>query len=142
MIAKNMFHLSILLLVLIFGLLSSAEAGGRSSRRLNSYYDDSSDGYGYRSTREEILATREHRKRRLEDMIGDMEEQLEDHSVGRRRLSEGERHSLERRMNVYRRKLETMQGDMDDRLVDRILAREDIRAELHRERMRSRGREL
>ena len=139
MIANNMFHLCIVLLILTIGLLSSpAEAGSR----MNSSYDQSGDGYGYRSTREEILATREHRKRRLEDMIGDMEEQLEDSSHGRRRLSESQRYSIEKRMNVYKRKLETMQGHLDDRKVDRILAREELRAERYIERARSRGREL
>ena len=139
MIANNMFHICIVLLILTIGLLSSpAEAGSR----MNSSYDQSGDGYGYRSTREEILATREHRKRRLEDMIGDMEEQLEDSSHGRRRLSESQRYSIEKRMNVYKRKLETMQGHLDDRKVDRILAREELRAERYIERARSRGREL
>ena len=142
MIANNMFNFCILLLILTVGLLPSPVAAGSSGRRMNSSFDQSGDGYGYRSTREEILATREHRKRRLEDMIGDMEEQLEDHSHGRRRLSEGQRYSIEKRMNVYKLKLETMQGDLDDRKVDRILAREELRAERYRERARSRGREL
>ena len=68
------------------------------------------------STREEILATREHRKKRLEQMIHDVEHELQQDLIGRRMLAQSERFSMERRLTAYRRKLETLQGELDDRV--------------------------
>jgi hypothetical protein len=127
--------ITILILVSLSNLLVTAEAG-----RSGSSWDDR-EGFGYKSTREEILATRDSRRERLVSMIRDMDVQLEDHSSGRRRLYDADASKLEKRARAYKMKLEMLQGDLDDRDVDRILAREDIRAEIHRAR-RSRGREL
>jgi hypothetical protein len=125
---------TILFIVALSSLLATAEAGRGSS------WDDR-EGFGYKSTREEILATRDSRRERLVSMIRDLDVQLEDHSSGRRRLYDADASKLEKRARAYKMKLEMLQGDLDDRDVDRILAREEIQAEIHRAR-RSRGREL
>ena len=70
------------------------------------------------STREEILATREHRKQRLYTMIHDMEHQIQQDLIGRRMLAYGERVTLEKRLNAYRKKLETLEPELDDRVSD------------------------
>ena len=71
------------------------------------------------STREEILATREHRKQRLYKLINDMEHQIQQDLIGRRMLAYGERVTLEKRLNAYRKKLETLEPELDDRVSDR-----------------------
>jgi hypothetical protein len=73
----------------------------------------------YKSTREEVLATREARKVRLVQMIGAMEQQLQDHAQGHRRLNEYEKNSIERRRLVYNRKLDTMLEELDIRVSKR-----------------------
>ena len=122
----------LLALLLLPNVASAASVGTRE------------DSMGYMSTREEILATRERRKKQFSGRVEDWKEQLDHHESGRRRLSDPEAHSIQKKIEVYQRKLEWhLEGEMDDRTVDRVLAREEIRAERHWERRaRSRAREL
>jgi type IV secretory pathway TrbL component len=93
---------------------SSSDASMSASSSSSSYFDDI-----YKSTREEVLATREARKVRLVQMIGAMEQQLKDHAQGHRHLNEYEKNSIERRRLVYNRKLDTMLGELDIRVSSR-----------------------
>jgi hypothetical protein len=128
----------ILALLLLATVVSSASVGTQDGGLKRE------DSMGYMSTREEILATRERRKKQFSGKVDDWKQQLDHHESGHRRLSDPEAHSIKKKIDVYERKMERhLEGEMDDRQVDRILAREEIRAERHWERRaRSRAREL
>ena len=105
---------------------TTARRSNSNSRRTTASVTTSSDEENYDasayedllSTREEILATREHRKQRLYTMIHDMEHQIQQDLIGRRMLAYGERVTLEKRLNAYRKKLETLEPELDDRVSD------------------------
>jgi hypothetical protein len=87
--------------------------------------------------REEILASRQRRKKQLESMLIDARQRLADHRSGSKLLSSDELKSLDKKVDIYQRKLDTMQDDLDDREVERILKREQIHNErLHERRQR------
>lgn len=102
------------------------------------------NGASYMSTREEVLAKRERRRKEFSARVEDWKEQLDHHETGRRRLEEADVASIQMKIDVYQRKLEYhLNGEMDIRQVDRILAREEIQSERYWERRaRSQGREL
>jgi hypothetical protein len=132
------------LLLLIAAAAASAGAVDTMERPKRDEVPSYSETHGYLSSREELLATRDHRKNQYADKVQQWKEQLSSHADGSgRRLSEGEHLNIQRKIRAYETKLERhMNHDLDNRDVDRLLAREEIRASRNWERQRSRGREL
>ena len=91
--------------------------------------------------REEILATREKRKKQIQGLLDDAKKQRLAHTSGKKVLGDEDLKSLEQKIHVYERKLETMEGEMDEREVERILKREELRFQRDDERRRRRERE-
>ena len=79
--------------------------------------------------REEILESRKRRAQQLQAMLDDNKQRLADHHAGTKLLSDKDKASLEKKINIYQRKLETLEGDLDDREVERIIKREQLRDE-------------
>jgi peptidoglycan hydrolase CwlO-like protein len=87
------------------------------------------------STREELLATRERRKEQFGGRFEEMKQQMEEHTTGQRLMNENEFNRLERKMKAYERKLEHLHTEIDDRHIDRLLDREAMLNEMHRNRL-------
>jgi peptidoglycan hydrolase CwlO-like protein len=69
------------------------------------------------STREELLAKRELRKKEFSRKLEELHQQWEDHESGRRRLKEGfETQRLQRKIKAYQSKLEHLNQEIDDRV--------------------------
>jgi hypothetical protein len=66
------------------------------------------------TTREQILETRERRKRHLKNMILDARKKLADHSAGEITLTAEKKQQLENQMDIFQRKLDTMQHDLEE----------------------------
>jgi hypothetical protein len=124
--------------LLLLATVASAASVGTATQELDlpsGLQREDSSTTGYMSTREEILATREQRKKQFSGRVDAWKEQLGHHESGRRRLSDPEAQSIQKKIEIYQRKLEWhLEGEMDDRQVDRILAREEISAEMNSKR--------
>jgi hypothetical protein len=92
--------------------------------------------------REEILAGRKSRSQQLEKLLVDAKERLSDHISGIRILTEAEKSSLEKKIDVFSKKLDTMKVEPDEREVKRILERERLIRERQAERIKERSSEL
>ena len=66
------------------------------------------------TTREQILATRERRKRQLKVMIEDAEKKLAEHSSGENVLAEKEKARLETQIDLFQRKIKSMEIELED----------------------------
>lgn len=92
------------------------------------------------STREELLAKRELRKTEFSRKLEELHQQWEDHETGRRRLKEGfETQRLQKKIKAYENKLEHLNQEIDDRHIQRLLEREEIMNEVHRDRIQKRS---
>ena len=65
-------------------------------------------------TREQILETRNRRKRQLKVMLVDARKKLADHSAGEKPLTEEAKAILVNSIDVYRRKIESMEGELEE----------------------------
>lgn len=101
----------------------------------------SSSGFHQGSTREEILANRARRKKQLESLLVEHQQQLTDHGSGKKVLEATALVDLEKKLDVYQKKLDTMEGDMDEREVERIQKREELRHHRDEERRERRERD-
>ena len=100
---------SIFLLILAF-LISSTNASVRHLER-----DDITGHLG--STREEILAKREHRKAEFSSRLQQLKKQWDDHVSGKVPLKEGfETERLKKKIKAYEKKLEHLNQEIDDRV--------------------------
>jgi hypothetical protein len=66
------------------------------------------------TTREQILETRERRKRQLKNMIHHARRQLADYSAGEITLTETKKKELADQMDIFQRKLDVMQVELLD----------------------------
>ena len=139
-----MARLTALLLLIAAAAVSAGAVDTMERPKRDDHLPSYSETHGYLSSREEMLATREQRKNQYADRVKEWKDQLDGHNDGRRRLSEGEVYTLERKIRAYETKLDRhLSHDLDNRDVDRLLAREEIRASRNWERRaRSRAREL
>ena len=87
------------------------------------------------------MANRARRKKQLESLLIDAQQQRSDHSAGKKLLEPAELADLDKKVHVYQRKLETMEGDMDEREVIRIQKREELRHHRDEERRQRRERD-
>ena len=94
-------------------------------------HEDSSYGD---TTREEILQTRERRKRQYKIMILDARKQLADHSAGEKILTMEQKEQFENKMDIFQRKLDSMQVDLEEWEIERLIVRETDNANRRRER--------
>jgi hypothetical protein len=84
--------------------------------------EQGNDGYGRigrettygDTTREQILETRERRKRQFRNMILDARRKLADHSAGEITLTADKKKQLEDQVDIFQRKLDIMQVDLQD----------------------------
>jgi len=86
------------------------------------------------TTKEEILLTRERRKKQLKVMVLDARKQLADHSAGEKLLSMEEKTQFENRIDLFQRKLDSMQVELEDWEIDRLVVRGTENANRRRER--------
>mmetsp|Transcript_99167 Transcript_99167/g.286160 ORF Transcript_99167/g.286160 Transcript_99167/m.286160 type:complete len:135 (+) Transcript_99167:278-682(+) len=92
------------------------------------------------STREEILAKRERRKKEFSKKLEEYKKQLDDHNSGRRRLANAQQlERLQKKVKAYEEKLGHLNKEIDDRHIQRLLDREEMLNEVHRERILSRS---
>jgi hypothetical protein len=82
-------------------------------------------GLGYGTSREEIDANRDRRKRQLRNLINDMRQKLANHSAGEKILKPEEKAEMEKRMDIYQRKYDSMKDDLDDRVSNSCIIRFD-----------------
>jgi hypothetical protein len=114
---------------LVFGSTPTLAAVDKEEyRRL---HEDSSYGD---TTREEILQTRERRKRQYKVMILDARKQLADHSAGEKILTMEQKEQFENKMDIFQRKLDSMQVDLEEWEIERLIVRETDNANRRRER--------
>ncbi|KAL3913302.1 MAG: hypothetical protein SGILL_006548 [Bacillariaceae sp.] len=66
------------------------------------------------TTREQVMETRERRKRQLSKMILDARKKLADHSAGEITLTADKKKALEDQMDIFQRKLDTMKDELED----------------------------
>ena len=113
---------------LVFGSTPTLAAVDKEYKRLheNSSYGD--------TTREEILQTRERRKRQYKVMILDARKQLADHSAGEKILTMEQKEQFENKMDIFQRKLDSMQVDLEEWEIERLIVRETDNANRRRER--------
>lgn len=93
-----------------------AESNNNIDKDKNNRYSNSIERevtYGD-TTREQILETRERRKRQLKNMVHDARRKLADHSAGEITLTDEKKKELEDQMDILQRKLDTMQVEMQD----------------------------
>jgi len=86
------------------------------------------------TTREQILETRERRRKQLKNMVLDARKKLADHAAGEITLTPEKKKALEDQMDIFQRKLNTMKDELEDWEIERLIARESDRAELRRQR--------
>lgn len=79
--------------------------------------------------REEILESRNRRKKQLEAMLADIKDRLHDHETGAKLLLPEEKSTIEKKLKIFQKKLETMDGELNEREVERIIKREKLRNE-------------
>lgn len=87
-------------------------------------------------TREQILETRNRRKRQLKVMLVDARKKLADHSAGEKPLTEEAKAILVNSIDVYRRKIESMEGELEEWEIERLIARETEAANRRKKRSR------
>jgi hypothetical protein len=66
------------------------------------------------TTREQVLATRERRRRQLKSVVDGARKKLADHSSGEIELTAKEKKELEDQMDIFQRKLDTMRNDLEE----------------------------
>lgn len=66
------------------------------------------------TTREQVMETRERRKRQLRKMILDARKKLADHSAGEITLTADKKKALEDQMDIFQRKLDTMKDELEE----------------------------
>ena len=118
------------LLIFCFLLVVAAtadEAADRFRRK------DREISYGD-TTREQVLETRNRRKRQLSNMILDARQKLADHAAGEITLTSDRKKALEDQMDIFQRKLDTMKEELEEWEIERLIARESNRAELRKQR--------
>jgi hypothetical protein len=86
-------------------LLASITDARPAKDRYAEYRDDTG---AYISTREEILGGRVQRKTQMAEKISELQQQLDEHHSGERRLEESEMGVVQRRLNAHQRKHEQM----------------------------------
>ena len=77
-------------------------------------------GLGYGTSREEIVANRDRRRRQLTNLVNHMRQQLADHSSGEKLLDAAEKDEIEKRRDIFQRKLDSMKEDLDDRVSTNV----------------------
>lgn len=97
-------------------LLFPSIVQAKARDRLNEAREDKTSGLGFGTSKEEIYANRDRRKRQLKSLVNDMRKQLADHASGEKVLSLEEKLTLEKRIDIYSRKLDTMTGEIDERV--------------------------
>ena len=98
------------LLIFCFLLVVAAtadEAADRFRRK------DREISYGD-TTREQVLETRNRRKRQLSNMILDARQKLADHAAGEITLTSDRKKALEDQMDIFQRKLDTMKEELEE----------------------------
>uniref|UniRef100_A0A6V0BUX4 Uncharacterized protein n=1 Tax=Pseudo-nitzschia australis TaxID=44445 RepID=A0A6V0BUX4_9STRA len=85
-------------------------------------------------SREQILETRNRRKRQLSVMMMDARKKLTDHSAGELTLTEEQKSQLESSATLYQRKIDSMEVELEQWEIDRLIARETESANRRRER--------
>ena len=66
------------------------------------------------TTREQILETRNRRKRQLRVMMMDARKQLADHSAGEKTLTAELKEQLENKVDIFQRKIDSMEVDLEE----------------------------
>jgi phage shock protein A len=66
------------------------------------------------TTREQVLETRDRRKRQLKNMILDARQKLADHAAGEITLTGDKKKALENQMDIFQRKLDTMKEELEE----------------------------
>lgn len=74
------------------------------------------------TTREEILETRNRRKRQVKVMVADAKKKLAEYASGERILTEEEKTQLESSVDLFQRKIESMEVELEE-WVGRCVAR-------------------
>ena len=65
-------------------------------------------------TREQILETRNRRKRQLNAMVMDYRKKLAEHSTGKNILTAKQKEELENKVDLFQRKIESMEVELED----------------------------
>ena len=77
------------------------------------------------STREEVLAKRERRKKEFSGKLEELKRQLDNHNSGKVPLKEGfETERLKKKIKAYEQKLEYLNQEVDDRVSTSLLGDE------------------
>ena len=72
-------------------------------------------------TREQILETRNRRKRQLNAMVMDYRKKLAEHSTGKNILTTKQKEELENKVDLFQRKIESMEVELEDWVRARTL---------------------
>lgn len=86
------------------------------------------------TTREQILETRNRRKRQLKVMAMDARKKLADHSSGENILTVEQKEQLENKADIFQRKIESMEIELEEWEIERLIVRETENANRRRER--------
>mmetsp|Transcript_23069 Transcript_23069/g.51359 ORF Transcript_23069/g.51359 Transcript_23069/m.51359 type:complete len:150 (-) Transcript_23069:318-767(-) len=114
---------------------SRAEVEEEVRRRRRERAEQRPTTYGD-TTREQILETRNRRKRQLTVMVMDARKKLADHSAGEKILAAEEKEQLENSVDLFQRKIESMEVELEEWEIERLIARETQNADRRRERSR------
>ena len=66
------------------------------------------------TTREQVLETRNRRKKQLKVIVMDAQRKLADHSAGVKILTEEEKTQLENNVDLFQRKIESMEVELEE----------------------------
>ena len=92
---------------------SRAEVEEEVRRRRRERAEQRPTTYGD-TTREQILETRNRRKRQLTVMVMDARKKLADHSAGEKILAAEEKEQLENSVDLFQRKIESMEVELEE----------------------------
>jgi len=121
--------------ILAFVAVSSAFCGSSMAieDKIRSSRDTAEASYGD-TTREQILETRNRRKRQLKVMMLDARKKLADHSSGEKILAAEQKEQLENNVDLFQRKIESMAVELEEWEIERLIVRETENANRRRER--------
>lgn len=88
------------------------------------------------TTREQILETRNRRKRQLKVMVMDARKKLADHSSGENILTGEQKEQFENKVDLFQRKIESMEIELEEWEIERLIVRGTENANRRRERSR------
>jgi mannitol-specific phosphotransferase system IIBC component len=108
-------NLLVLFFVVTISLLSSSIIVAASHNKKDDRFrrKDRELTYGD-TTKEQILETRNRRRRQLNNMILDARKKLADHAAGEITLTQEKKKAMENQMDIFQRKLDTMKEELED----------------------------